>query len=317
MPKIRTVLGDISAAEFGLALTHEHIICDFIGADKVSRDRYDLKEVLDTMLPYLNEIHKLGVRGFVDCTPAFIGRDPRLLADLSRSSGIHILTNTGLYKEPYLPRYAFEYSADDLMECWAREIEEGVEDEIVRARFNSEVRFPIKAGFIKIAVNPGHIVPIQQKIVKAAARCSIATGAAIVCHTAHGVAALELLRIADSEGLDLSKLIVAHSDAIDDLGVHLEILRQGAWVSYDGIREATVERSLRLVLFVREHGFERQLLLSQDSGWYNVGEPRGGNIRGYSYLVKEFIPLLLGRGLGRDFVERVLIDNPSRVFQIK
>lgn len=317
MGKIRTVLGDISPEKFGLALIHEHVLCDFIGADKISRDRYNPKEVFDVMLPYLKEIRQLGVGGFVDCTPAFMGRDPRLLADLSRASEIHILTNTGLYKEPFLPRYAFEYSVDQLAECWVHEIEGGIIDELVKAKADLEVRFPIKAGFIKIAVNPGHIIPIQQKIVRAAARCSLITGAAVVCHTAHSVAAMELLEIVAEEGVNLDRLIVAHCDSIEDLDCHLEILQRGAWVSYDGISEATAERTLKLVGFVFEHGFERQLLLSQDAGWYNVGEPNGGSIRRYSYLIKDFIPLMMGNGFNRDFIKKILVENPSRAFQIR
>lgn len=317
MGKIRTVLGDIPPEDFGLALTHEHLLCDFIGADKISRDRYDPKEVFDIMLPYLKEIRRLGVRGFVDCTPAFMGRDPQLLANLSRASGIHILTNTGLYKEPFLPKYAFEYSIDQLAECWMHEIEDGIENEIVKARVNLERRFPIKAGFIKIAVNPGHITPIQRKIVRAAAHCSLVTDAAIACHTAHSVAAMELLEIVAEEGVNLDKLIVVHCDSIEDLECHLDVLRRGAWVSYDGISEATAERTLGLVKFVHEHGFERQLLLSQDAGWYNVGEPNGGRIRRYSYLIKNLVPSMMEKGFNRDFIEKILVDNPSRALQIR
>jgi len=77
--KIRTVLGDIPPEELGLALVHEHVICDFIGADKVSRDRYEQSEVFNVMLLYLNEIRQPGVSGFVDCTLTFIRRDPLLL----------------------------------------------------------------------------------------------------------------------------------------------------------------------------------------------------------------------------------------------
>ncbi|MGQ9514712.1 MAG: hypothetical protein ACUVTL_06655 [Thermoproteota archaeon] len=95
MGKIRTVLGDISPEKFGLALVHEHIMCDFIGADKVGKERYDPKEVYEVMLPYLEEIGGLGVTGFVDCTPAFLGRDVQLIADLAKASKIYILTNTG------------------------------------------------------------------------------------------------------------------------------------------------------------------------------------------------------------------------------
>ena len=232
MRKIRTVLGDISPSEFGLALVHEHVICDFIGADKVSWDRYDSKEVLDVMLPYLKEIRQLGVTGFVDCTPAFIGRDAQLLANLSRASDIHILTNTGLYREPFLPNYAFEYSIDQLADMWTHEIEEGIEE------------LSIKAGFIKIAVNPGHIIPIQQKIVRAAARCSLSTNAAIACHTASGVAAMDLLKILAEEDVDPSRAIVVHCDAEEDWKYHLKILQQGAWIEYDAIGGANSGKTL-------------------------------------------------------------------------
>lgn len=303
--RIRTVLGDISPEEFGLALVHEHILCDFIGADKVSRNRYDAQEVFNVMLPYLNEIKQLGVSGFVDCTPAFIGRDPLLLASLSKASGIHILTNTGLYKEPFLPKYAFEYSVEQLASMWVREIEQGIEET------------PVKAGFVKIAVNPGRIIPIQRKIVRAAARCSLSTGAAIVCHTASGVAAMDLLNIIGEEGLDPAKVIVAHCDAEEDWNNHLEILKRGAWVEYDGISEATSTKVLNMIRLVVENGFSNRLLLSQDAGWYNVGENKGGSIRPYSYLVKHFIPIMLREGFSRSLVDEVLAKNPAQAFQIK
>ncbi|MEM3104470.1 MAG: hypothetical protein QXU47_00130 [Candidatus Bathyarchaeia archaeon] len=94
-------------------------------------------------------------------------------------------------------------------------------------------------------------------------------------------------------------------------------MQQGAWVSYDGISEATAERTLKLVGFVFEHGFEGQLLLSQDAGWYNVGEPKGGSIRRYSYLIKDLISLMMENEFNRDFIEKILVGNPSRAFQIR
>ena len=64
-----------------------------------------------------------------------------------------------------------------------------------------------------------------------------------------------------------------------------------------------------------ENGFSSRLLTSQDAGWYNVGENRGGIIRPYSYLVKHFIPLMLREGFSRSLVEEVLVKNPARAFQ--
>jgi predicted metal-dependent phosphotriesterase family hydrolase len=305
MAKIQTVLGDTSPNEFGLALVYEHVICDFIGADEVSRDRYDQKKVFDLMLLYWAEIRQLGVTGLVDCTPAFMARDCHLLASLSEASDIHIVTNTGLYKEPYLPKFALKNSADQLARIWKDEIESGIE------------ATSIKAGFIKIAVNPGPIAPMQQKIVRAAARCSLLTGATIACHTASGVAARHILGILGEEDLDPDRLIVVHCDAEENLKYHLEVAQQGAWVEYDALREENAERTLKLIRSMVKNSFEDQLLLSQDAGWYHVGEEGGGDIRGYAYLVKDFVPLMLTSGFNQKLVDKILIENPSQAFQIR
>jgi len=305
MGKIRTVLGDIPPEKFGLALVHEHVMCDFIGADKVSKGRYEVREVYETMLPYLKEIRQLGVEGFVDCTPAFLGRDVELLADLSKASNIHILTNTGLYKEPYLPKYVWEYSAGHLADMWIKEIEQGID------------WTPIKAGFIKIAVNPGKVIPIQQKIVRAAALCSLSIGAAIACHTASGIAAINVMEILEDERADLGRLIVVHCNAEEDLNIHREIAKRGAWIEYDSVGEGNVEKILKMIEFVANEGLEDHLLLSQDAGWYNVGEPLGGKIRSYAYLVKDFLPMMLRRDFKREFIETIIRRNPAKAFQMK
>jgi len=316
MGKIRTVLGDIHPSSLGLTLPHEHVMCDFIGAKIIDRSRYDRREVVRVMQPYLSEIRQLGVTGFADCTPAFIGRDPLVLAELSKATNLHILTNTGLYKEQYLPEYAYTCSAGDLAAMWVAEVEEGVEDEIVRARTGRVERLPVKAGFVKIAVNPGPIEPVQEKIVRAAVRCSQLTGAAIVCHTGHPVAVLELLKVVKEERLDPDRLVVAHLDAVDDRSVHAKVLEWGAWASYDGVSESTAERTLRLLEYALSESFEEQVLLSQDAGWYNVGEPGGGRIRGYSYLVRNFIPLIEER-FGESIAEKLFVRNPARAFEIR
>jgi len=42
--KVVTVNGPIAPSELGFTLPHEHVLVDFIGADKVSPDRYDSDE---------------------------------------------------------------------------------------------------------------------------------------------------------------------------------------------------------------------------------------------------------------------------------
>src|SRR5213083_3790444 len=96
-PSVQTVLGPLSPDRLGATLMHEHVLVDFIGADKVNRDRYDAGEAFRTALPYLKRAYERGCRTLVECTPAYIGRDPLLLKRLSHASGVNIITNTGYY----------------------------------------------------------------------------------------------------------------------------------------------------------------------------------------------------------------------------
>jgi predicted metal-dependent phosphotriesterase family hydrolase len=63
----------------------------------VSKDRYQADEAFRVALPHLRRIKELGCRSLVECTPAFLGRDPALLRRLSEASGLQIITNTGYY----------------------------------------------------------------------------------------------------------------------------------------------------------------------------------------------------------------------------
>jgi phosphotriesterase-related protein len=107
--QVNTVLGRVPPADLGPTLMHEHVIKDIVGADKTGPGRYDGGEVRSVVLPYLKQLRSQGCRTFVDCTPAYQGRDPDLLARLAQSSGLHILTNTGLYGVAggrYIPEFA-------------------------------------------------------------------------------------------------------------------------------------------------------------------------------------------------------------------
>jgi len=55
-----TVTGEIAASQLGMMLPHEHVLVDFIGAEKISPDRYDADEAFRIMLPYLELASKAG-----------------------------------------------------------------------------------------------------------------------------------------------------------------------------------------------------------------------------------------------------------------
>jgi phosphotriesterase-related protein len=265
------------------------------------------------MLPHLQEIAGQGVGTLVECTPAYLGRDPELLRQLSGLTGLHIVTNTGLYKEPYLPDWAFGLDPAALAERWVAESVDGIGET------------GIKPGFIKIAVNPGELLPIQRTIVRAAAITHCATGLAVMAHTGNAEAAHESLDLAEAEKMSPGRYIIAHADQIgagispedpgwgDVLAAHRSLLERGAWLEYDSIGWGPSDRHVALLVAMLDLGYETQLLISQDAGWYHVGEPGGGNVQSLAGLIDDFVPALRAAGVDTATMTRLLVDNPARV----
>ena len=85
-----TVNGPINTADLQFTLTHEHVMVDFIGASKISKERYDAAAVEKAALPFLHSIKEKKCNSFIDCTPAYLGRDAALLQKLSKASGLNM-----------------------------------------------------------------------------------------------------------------------------------------------------------------------------------------------------------------------------------
>jgi len=304
---IMTVQGTIDVSKLGKTLAHEHAMCDFIGADKTGPHRYEPDAVVETMLPYFEAIEALGFTGFVDCTPDYIGRDAGVLRRLSELTNIHILTNTGYYGaagDKYVPAHAYEETADQLAARWIREWEQGIGDT------------GIKPGFIKTGVDPGTLSEIDSKLVQAAAMTHLQTGLTIACHTGEGQAALGVLDIVRKEGVAPSALIIVHADGIS-ANVNFQLAEAGAWVEYDGVNSNSIQKHVGLITEMLEKGFGNRLLLSHDAGWYQVGEPKGGNIRPYTAISDQLIPALKAAGLDDVAISKLLVDNPAQAFSVQ
>jgi phosphotriesterase-related protein len=100
-----------------------------------------------------------------------------------------------------------------------------------------------------------------------------------------------------------------------DTAIHHEFAAQGAWIEYDTIGEpGSDDRYIDLIHRAINAGFERQLLLSHDRGWYDPAQPGGGTPRPYTYLFETFLPKLIDSGIPESTVERLITDNPFRAF---
>jgi phosphotriesterase-related protein len=300
---VQTVTGSIPPARLGLTLMHEHVLVDFIGADQVSPQRYDANHVFTTVLPHLLQARQHGCVTLVECTPAYLGRDVRLLKRLAEASGLHILTNTGYYgaaKDKHLPRVAFTESADQLAARWTREVEQGIDGT------------SIKPQFMKIGVDEAPLSDVDRKLVRAAATTSRTTGLTIASHTGTGLAAMAELEVLDAAGVPASRFIWVHAQNERDATFHARAAKAGAWVEFDGISESSVARHVELVVQMKAQGLLGRVLVSHDAGWYHVGEPGGGQFRPFDTLFTKFIPALREAGVTGAEVTRLLVDNPRQ-----
>ena len=143
------------------------------------------------------------------------------------------------------------------------------------------------------------------------------TGLTIASHTGDGVAALEELEILKHEGVHPGAFIWVHAQIEGNAKHHLNAAEQGAWVEFDGISEGSAEKHLQLVKSMVAQGFSGRLLLSQDAGWYHVGEPKGGTYRPYTFVFVNFIPLLRRAGISPEQVRSFFIDNPRKALALQ
>lgn len=283
----------------GSILVHEHILVDFIGAAKATRDRYDLDEVVRVATPKLLDLKAHGCIRLLECTPNGLGRDPRLLARLQKATGLELWTNTGLYgaaDRKGLYDYAWKETARQLAARWVLEYKNGVEG--------------LKPRFLKTAVNVFPLEDIDRKLIEAAAIASLETGLPIASHTNGGAPAAEAqLEILRRLRCPPGKFIWVHAQSEKSLDAQEAIARAGAWVELDGIGEASAARHRECILNLHAKGLLHRVLISQDAGWYHVGEPNGGNYRGYTYIYSGFLPTI-----PKDLWKPLMVDNPRRAF---
>jgi predicted metal-dependent phosphotriesterase family hydrolase len=305
---VMTVNGPIRPADMKFTLEHEHVLVDFIGAEKFSPDRYQADEVFATALPFLKDVKSKGCSTFIDCTPAYLGRDARLLKRLASASGLHIITNTGYYgaqSEKFLPKTVYTETASEIAAHFTSEWKNGIGGT------------GIKPGFIKTSVDKAPLSPVQEKIIEAAALAHLDTGLTIAIHTGDGKAAKEELRLLSKYNVSPRARIWVHAQNEPDKAFHLEAARQKSWISFDGVNPETVELHIEYLQNMKSEKLLDQVLVSQDSGWYHVGEPHGGIFNNYDTLFTQFIPALKQNGFTQDEIDTLFIVNPAKAFTIQ
>ena len=161
MATINSVLGPMDTADLGFTLSHEHVIVSSAGIQYVYPEFIDRAGSIECGIADLGEAYSEGLRTIIDVTTIDLGRDIRMLEQVSRESGVNIICATGTWRD--IPRVFWTSTPDMIAPLYIREIEEGIEGT------------GIKAGIIKVANDMGGVTQEGGIILRAAARAQKAT----------------------------------------------------------------------------------------------------------------------------------------------
>jgi phosphotriesterase-related protein len=315
MASVETVRGPVDVALLGPTLMHEHIFV----LDPEALQNYgnafgagywDEDERIADAITKLEAVQAAGLRTLVDPTVVGLGRCLPRIQRINAEVDLNILVATGLYAFMELPQFFRYRSSDQLAELFVRDIREGIDDT------------GVKAAFLKCAIEEYGLVGDVPTIVAAIAAAALETGVPVMVHTnAAAKTGLLALEAFAREGVEPSRLIVAHVGDSNDLDYIREIAAGGAILGCDrfGIEHFNpLEDRIRTLTAMLAEGYAGQIVLSHDAAcffdFFTGDEKFAGETPDYLLVSREVVPALIDAGVRQQQIDTMLIENPRRIF---
>ncbi|MDE3070791.1 MAG: phosphotriesterase [Acidobacteriota bacterium] len=315
MGTIETVEGPLADGSLGVTLAHEHVRFRDEAVAAQWPSRYDERAEMEAALEAVRAAKARGVQSIVDPTAMFGGRDVRFMREVAQATGVRLIACTGIYSYDHLPHYFRSRDADGMAEHFVEDIERGIQGT------------EIKAAFLKCAADAAGVTEGVEKIHRAVARASIQTGVPIMAHSMPSVpTGPRQVEIFKEEGVDMTRVQIAHCGDTDDVG-HIEsLLAEGVYVGLDryGLemflpidrRNATAAELLR-------RGHAERIMIAQDYcasiDWFPPEAAETfvaqGAVRNWSMTLvfDEVVPALREMGVLDDETFRtIFVENPRR-----
>ena len=321
MATVETVTGPVDAAELGFTLIHEHLRCHDEAVWAQWPDRVTIKDEepyavggdgYDEALVAARRAVELDVKTIVDPTAMFLGRDVEFMRRVSEETGLQVVPCTGIYTYDHLPAFFANRSPEQIAELFIADIEKGIQGT------------EIKAAFIKCAADEPGLTENVEKVHRAAAKASVATGAPIMAHSHPDTGTgPKQVAIFEDEGVDPAKVQIAHTGDTDDLDYIEGLLERGVYIGLDryGIEMyLPFERRQKTTLALLERGHTERMFLSADScgtlDWFapealpamaEAGMTKDWDIR---IVPEQVIPGLREGGMTDEQLETMMVHNP-------
>jgi phosphotriesterase-related protein len=339
--KAQTVLGLVHSDDLGITLPHEHFLLDAgiwfvepqeaelkklafepVSIENISWIMYNQYNNLDN-LRLLDEdvaireamlFKKEGGRTVVDVTSASLSRDLAAVKRISRATGLNIIIGSGYY-------VVNEAGCQDLDRKTEDEIAEEIVTDILVGADNTEIR----AGIIGEIGCSWPLQDREKKVLRACARAQKRTGAAITIHPGrHENSPMEIIRILDDAGANIGRVIMGHMDRTGFLPATIrEIAKTGCYLEYDifggnpfyplhfGVFDRPCDRErIEQIMELIKEGYLKSILISQDTCLKSKLVQYGG--QGYAHILRNIVPQMLARGITKEHIKTIMVENPSR-----
>jgi phosphotriesterase-related protein len=305
-----TTAGPLAEGEVGNILAHDHMFVEFGVAEPVDYLDSTPEEVDAVIGPLVAEAKSLGYDVFVEPTPDGVGRRPDIVKYIADKAEMPTMMVTGVYSEPNIPDWVNGATIPEISDWLQNELNEGVGDT------------GVPAGFIKLSQGWDGPTALEAKVLEAACDASLATGAPIASHILQGAVALDVIDRLEGFGCDAGRFIWVHAPYTaftDDAHWLLDAAEKGAYISHDFIGsefwagwlagDNNDARQLELIKQMVDAGYEDQIIIGQDCGWFDPGNP-DFVIQDYSHIANVFVPLMEAEGFSPELIQKLMHDNP-------
>ncbi len=320
MTSIPIVGGEIDASELGRTLMHEHI---FLRSPELQEAwpgfaGWDDDAAVAVAREKLTAVKASGIDTIVDMTAPGLGRNIGLIRRAVEGTGLQVIVVTGYYTFTTLP-WPMQFngpgklfngddeSDDYLVDLFVRDVQEGIEGSGIRA------------GAIKCCTDEPGVTADIGRLIRAVGRAHLKTAAPIMTHSHAGSRrGLDQQRILREEGVDLSRVLIGHSNETADVDYCIELIEAGSYLGFDRCGLAAfvpLETQLETLVALCRRGYSERIVLSHDvscaTDWWSERDVRAALPDWhYGYIQQNLIPELLERGVAEDQVDAMMRANP-------
>ncbi|WP_127144499.1 phosphotriesterase family protein [Pelagibacterium montanilacus] len=317
---IRTLTGDIAPDELGRTYAHDHLFCvPQLWKEKGIADF--MIDDIEASLADIADFVKAGGEAVYDATAIDYGRDVTALRTLSERGGIKIIATAGFNKAVMWPGQMGD--TGQTIQQWidARDRAQ-LRDHVVTELTQGIDGTGLKGGVAKFGTGYNTISPSEDKVMRAVLDAHKETGCPLHSHTELGTLILEQLDVLAEEGIDPSRLTIAHVDRNPDPWLHRKAAERGSFLCFDGISRIKYHPEsvlIECILNLVRHGHEDQILIGGDIARRTMYRHYGEGGLGLDYILRSWVPRFVEEAGeagfdGKALIDTFMIENPKRAF---